>query len=378
MNYYQENLDFAQQVKDKVGLPVWDYTIYNTYDVDKLAFIPCARENSNYTEGVIIILHDNATGKLLFNYTDRYNFDAYLNPLVEVGYDNVPDRTYIMSLFLLFDKKLFNYIDCDILADLGYLLGSMNQTGTKAGSFEEECRMEYVETEIDHWVDTYVGGELISHKYSHSSREYNFEWICREVAGEREKLPWGNQEGGGGNPPEDPTKWSPKNAEPKKLKDCDELNSIDKKSWFNLSNGDRIAHLMDAMRYENKVWQNGGHIDLNNIFDFGSMGSDNYAAEFAGRVIINGITIDMTVSMSVMGYDNIYTEGEYVHLPDKFNANTNGYSKTGYWAGYEYFVKNSLTGGSCAVLLSIKLGENSNLDETNLNLFKNALKECND
>ena len=62
--------------------------------------------------------------------------------------------------------------------------------------------------------------------------------------------------------PIDPLKWDTKNAEAKNITPCSDLNGITRKKWFDISNGDRISTLIDAMRYENKVWENNGYIDL--------------------------------------------------------------------------------------------------------------------
>ena len=50
------------------------------------------------------------------------------------------------------------------------------------------------------------------------------------------------------------------------------------------------------------------------------MGTDNYAPTFAGSIIINGTTLDIVISMSIMGNDTAYIEGEGYDLP-KANAN---------------------------------------------------------
>ncbi|WP_321306158.1 hypothetical protein [Marinifilum fragile] len=198
MKYYHEKLNFAQQINNKVGLPVWDYTIYNTYDVEKVAFIPCARENSNYTEGVIIVLQEPSTNRLFFNYVDRYNFDGYLDPRIVIDCENIPDKSYIMSLFLIFDNRLFNYADCDLLADFQNLLSTNTETSTKASSPEQDCRIIEVLTEQDHYVDTYVGGERQTHNFSHVSKEISLRWICRDINESKIELPWGSTTGGGG------------------------------------------------------------------------------------------------------------------------------------------------------------------------------------
>tara|TARA_R110001583_G_scaffold24869_5_gene90481 strand:+ start:6740 stop:7948 length:1209 start_codon:yes stop_codon:yes gene_type:complete len=192
----------------------------------------------------------------------------------------------------------------------------------------------------------------------------------------------GSGSGGYGNggsdtpsPDDDPLAWDSSNSNAKRLKDCSELNSISKENWFDLTNGDRIAHLMNSLRYEYKNLRNGGYINLDDTFDFGSIsGTDNYTPSFAGRIVTGGKVLDITVEFALIGNNTVSVDGTRIPLPLPFNANIKGYHKTGYWAGYRYFT-NDNQGGSSIMNIQIKLGESTNNME-NAEIFLNAIKEC--
>lgn len=180
----------------------------------------------------------------------------------------------------------------------------------------------------------------------------------------------------GANPESDPLKWNSLNSIPKEITPCGSLHSISQKNWFDLTNGERIAQIVDAMRYENKHLENNGYIDFNQIFDFGSIKpTDCYTPVFAGRVIIDGVTLDITIDFALIGNNTVGTNGTRIPLPDPFDANIKGYHKTGYWAGYRFYTQNTKLGGAEIMQINIKLGEKTN-EIKNAEIFLNALESC--
>lgn len=169
-NYYQQNENKRKQIEQKFGLPMWDQLFELNLQDDKLAVIPLAKLNSTSVDGILYVFK-RKNGKLKFHIAERGNFNKYPESSDETNGKKKPDREFVLSQFLLFDKMIFQYTGCDIIEEYKALLNSASLKSTI-------CFYDSYIIETPYYYEVYVDGELVKREYSYSTYEYDVEYYC--------------------------------------------------------------------------------------------------------------------------------------------------------------------------------------------------------
>ncbi len=178
--YYRANRNVRKNIEKKFGLPMWDRLVELNIEKGKLAVIPVAKTSSESVEAIIYIFK-NEKGKMKFHIAERGKFNKYpVNSTKQNGKQS-PDREFVLSQFLHFDKIIFQYSGCDIIDEYKTLLKNIDNNLKSASS--QICFYDSYILETPHYYEVYVDGELIKREYSYSTYEYDVEYYCVEVGG---------------------------------------------------------------------------------------------------------------------------------------------------------------------------------------------------
>ena len=156
---------------------MWDRLVEVKLDDGELAVIPAANEESICIEAIIYVFK-NKNGKLKFHYAERGKFDKYPVIAEKVNGKKYPDREFVISQFLYFDKAIFEYVDCDILDEYKDLTG-INEDQLKSAS-TVECTVTIEQTTYDYYYGVYVGGSLVKFAYNYTEVVYDIDYYCTE------------------------------------------------------------------------------------------------------------------------------------------------------------------------------------------------------
>ncbi len=132
----------------------------------------------------------------MFDYIVRNRFEKYTDIVEEIDCKIVPNKEYVISLFLLYDKYLFNYSDCNLIKEFSSYI-STNKSVTKTKS-TTTCTTKVVIEETAHWVKVSSGG---SSETYHNYDSYDI-IISRHCVSSGEEIQW--PLGGGGGPSTSP------------------------------------------------------------------------------------------------------------------------------------------------------------------------------
>lgn len=131
--YYGAKRSIWKTIEKNFGLPMWDRLLEFEFDNGMLAVIPVANSHSVCTE-LIIYVFKNKKNILNFHYSQRNKFEKYPINAKKIKGRKVPDKEFVLSQFLFFDKIIFQYSGCDIIDEYNELLDKDNKTTTNSVS----------------------------------------------------------------------------------------------------------------------------------------------------------------------------------------------------------------------------------------------------
>lgn len=173
--FYRVNPNKQKHIEKKYGFPMWDRLVEVKLDDGELAVIPVANEKSINIEAIIYVFK-NERGKLKFHYAERGKFNKYPEVSEKVNGKKYPDREFVLSQFLYFDKTIFEYVDCEILNEYKELLGLNDDTLKSASSVVCTVTVEY--TINKYYYAVYVGSTLVKFAYNYSEVIYDVDYYC--------------------------------------------------------------------------------------------------------------------------------------------------------------------------------------------------------
>ena len=204
-DYYKNNPHKRYYVQNNLGYPLWDNVTELSLDGNNLVFIPVAKPTSLFTEAILIIFQSKAEGKLRFHYVKRDKLDSY--PILNDNGSNykIPDRAYFIGLFLLYDKLVFNFTDCDLVKNYA-LAKSSDKTSTKGLSSMSMCTTDIIPTLSCYTVWWEVPDLHLSGSNEQCHWDYTFATTCQLIpsGGSGDVPPSGGGSGDTSTPPTPP------------------------------------------------------------------------------------------------------------------------------------------------------------------------------
>jgi len=115
-NYYKGKKPLQNRIIDGIGNIMWDRAKYFKHDDAELAVIPIAKTSSTFTEGLVFAYLNEKNDMIKFAYEKR-NFFKHLPSKIQIrnSENKSVDLEIILSYFMMFDKDVFEYYDCDIM-----------------------------------------------------------------------------------------------------------------------------------------------------------------------------------------------------------------------------------------------------------------------
>jgi len=137
-NYYLSHPQKWYYIKNKLGIPIWNYSREYIFEGNSLLFIPVANEFSSFVEAFLVLFKGNDEKKLRHHYIKRNELESY--PVIKNdGNNKIPDKCFFLNLFIIFDKMIFDFEDCSLIESWA-VANSFITEGSKSYSI---CNIEY-------------------------------------------------------------------------------------------------------------------------------------------------------------------------------------------------------------------------------------------
>lgn len=187
-DFFQEKEGYRKHLENKYGYPMWDQLFEFSLEDGGLAVIPMAKLSSIYTEAIIYVFK-KPNDHLKIHVVERGKFNKYPIKTEIINGKRNPDREFVLSQFLLFDKTIFQYEGCDILDEYKELINTEKNLKSATTTI---CFYDSYVYETPHYSITYVNGEVWLIEYTYTSYEYVTEYYCTSYD-------TGGNNGGGGS-----------------------------------------------------------------------------------------------------------------------------------------------------------------------------------